>query len=416
MDIREYSKNYYAATGVPVMVFDKNRYLEDIYGFTEDIRPSDYIIGCILSDSGDTGFYESDSNFIYGYVRCMDKSFILGPFSALPVNRNLVNLFMSENTLPPSSADDIRHILSSVPMFFVSRLDALLTLFCSGLAGCRDVSPVTTGKATDSSLSDKAVRDSVETSYEDKEDRMEHGTYYFESQMLSYVKDGNPAGLVTFLEENVKNTSFNEGVVADTPLRQAKNIFIANVARTGKDSAIPGGMDIEEAYYLIDSYSQQCERLTSITDINNLNYHMLVEFAERVARSKLPASISDETYGCIMYVNGHLNEPIDVQDVADSINRSVSYISKKFKKELGFSVGQYIIHARINEAKSLLLYSEKTLSEISTYLCFSSQPYFQNVFKQVTGQTPLEYRKKQRLLGWTFRVKSDERPENDILS
>lgn len=35
-----------------------------------------------------------------------------------------------------------------------------------------------------------------------------------------------------------------------------------------------------------------------------------------------------------------------------------------------------------------------TLAEISSYLCFSSQSYFQNVFKKEYGVTPMQYRRQ----------------------
>jgi len=47
------------------------------------------------------------------------------------------------------------------------------------------------------------------------------------------------------------------------------------------------------------------------------------------------------------------------------------------------------------EAKNLLRYTGMTLTEISNYLHFSSQPYFQNVFKQYYGLTPAQYRQTQ---------------------
>jgi AraC-like DNA-binding protein len=45
------------------------------------------------------------------------------------------------------------------------------------------------------------------------------------------------------------------------------------------------------------------------------------------------------------------------------------------------------------EACDLLTYSHTPLSEISAYLGFSSQSYFQNVFKKQFGMTPMQYRK-----------------------
>lgn len=67
---------------------------------------------------------------------------------------------------------------------------------------------------------------------------------------------------------------------------------------------------------------------------------------------------------------------------------------KHFKEELGINIGAYIVRCKLEDAKGLLTYSDKSLTEISNYLCFSSQSYFQNVFKKKYGLTPLQYRKK----------------------
>ena len=76
---------------------------------------------------------------------------------------------------------------------------------------------------------------------------------------------------------------------------------------------------------------------------------------------------------------------------------------------IGISADREIVYDRINqrvdlmvqnglleEAKNLLSFTNKSLSEISNYLCFSSQAYFQNVFKKNYGMTPLQYRGNTR--------------------
>ena len=64
---------------------------------------------------------------------------------------------------------------------------------------------------------------------------------------------------------------------------------------------------------------------------------------------------------------------------------------RRFKEELVFQIGAFITRCKLEEAKSLLTYSEKSLAEISNFLCFSSQSYFQNVFKKQYGITPMQY-------------------------
>jgi AraC-like DNA-binding protein len=90
----------------------------------------------------------------------------------------------------------------------------------------------------------------------------------------------------------------------------------------------------------------------------------------------------------------HTNESIGVPELARYIKRSQSYIAAKFKKEMGITIGVYIMNCKLEESKSLLKYTGKSLAEISSYLGFSSQSYFQNVFKRKYGITPAVYRKQ----------------------
>lgn len=226
--------------------------------------------------------------------------------------------------------------------------------------------------------------------YDAKENDWEHNTFFFEQQLLDYVRRGEVILLKEFLQSTQQ--TLNEGVVADNPLRQAKNIFIGLISMIGKEGAIRGGVSIEETYQLIDVYIQECERLQSVDSIRKLQYDMILDFTKRVENAKIPGGYSGEVYACIQFIRAHSNKIITVDDVAAYINRSRSYISRKFKNELKNTIGFFIMHTKLEEAKSLLLYSDKSLSEISNYLGFSSQSYFQNLYKKKYGLTPGQFR------------------------
>ncbi len=221
-----------------------------------------------------------------------------------------------------------------------------------------------------------------------KENEYYHDTYYFEQAMLSFVEKGDLDGLKDFI---TNAPSMNAGQVSTDSLRQAKNLFISNVTLVTR-RAITGGLDIETAYQLSDSYILEAEKMSDIETITMLNFTCLLDFTRRVSEAKIPMGMSEEIYNVIQYIGNHVNKSISVEEIANELHIDRSTLSKKFKRELGFNISSYIMRRKLEEAKSLLNYSDKTISEISEYLCFSSQSYFQNVFKAQYGMTPKEYR------------------------
>lgn len=87
------------------------------------------------------------------------------------------------------------------------------------------------------------------------------------------------------------------------------------------------------------------------------------------------------------------HDPLTVGDVAAYVGFSKSYFSAYFKKTLGFSVSAFILRCKLEEGKELLQYTNKSISTISTFLCFSSQSHFQTAFKKQFGMTPNECRR-----------------------
>ncbi len=75
------------------------------------------------------------------------------------------------------------------------------------------------------------------------------------------------------------------------------------------------------------------------------------------------------------------------------LNKSYSYLSSLFSKAEGRTIEKYVILQRIERVKELLVYGEKTISEIAWYLGYSSSQYLSNQFKAETGFTPSQFRK-----------------------
>lgn len=73
---------------------------------------------------------------------------------------------------------------------------------------------------------------------------------------------------------------------------------------------------------------------------------------------------------------------------------SPSYLSHIFSKATGFSLWDYIIARRIEQAKHLLLSTDRKILDIAFECGFQNSVHFHKCFRSQTGLTPGEYREK----------------------
>jgi len=99
----------------------------------------------------------------------------------------------------------------------------------------------------------------------------------------------------------------------------------------------------------------------------------------------------------IIITKVHHSEVLDLktnwsQTLSSELNLDYNYLSALFSSVEGITIEHFIIKQKIERAKELLLYNELTLSEIAFNLGYSSVQYLSTQFKQVTGQTPSQFK------------------------
>ena len=219
-----------------------------------------------------------------------------------------------------------------------------------------------------------------------------HNTLSIENVLMEIISRGDTA----MLKEWISGApAIRGGTLAAEQLRQRKNLFVVTATLASR-AAIRGGMDPEDALSLSDRYIQSCEYLASPERITNLQYHMILEYTERVERvrhGRTPTPLALKTANFIQH---HLSEPITAQDVADELHLNRSYLTRWIKAETGETLTDFILKEKTEEAKRLLRYTDKSSAVIAAYLGFSSQSHFSRVFKKYAGVNPGEYREKGR--------------------
>jgi AraC-like DNA-binding protein len=215
-----------------------------------------------------------------------------------------------------------------------------------------------------------------------------HNTYDYERTLFSYLRHGQTEKLRNIL---TAQPTGRPGKIAYDELRQQKNLFICAVTLATR-AAVEGGMDKEAAFSLSDMYIQSIERLYDLNEISKLATRMLLDYSERVAETMRGGCNTQFSRNVHRYITMNLDHRISTAEIAQTLQINRAYLCEKFKQDTGKSVGIYISEQKINEAKRLLSVTDKPVVDISEHLGFSSQGYFQNVFKRATGKTPKQYR------------------------
>ncbi|MEG2082629.1 MAG: helix-turn-helix transcriptional regulator, partial [Oscillospiraceae bacterium] len=92
---------------------------------------------------------------------------------------------------------------------------------------------------------------------------------------------------------------------------------------------------------------------------------------------------------------GYENPDLSPLRIADEMGMSSAYLSRLFRESLGQSIGEYMNKVRVENAGRLLLSTDMTVEAIASAVGFGNPKYFFVVFKNTTGQTPLQFRQQQ---------------------
>lgn len=94
------------------------------------------------------------------------------------------------------------------------------------------------------------------------------------------------------------------------------------------------------------------------------------------------------------YLDNNFTDQINLDELAENFFISKFYLTREFKKTFGTTIIQYILNKRIEYAKELLTYTNKSIEEISEACGFNDQSYFSRQFRKAENTTCLAYRKK----------------------
>ena len=375
-------------SGIPVRVFCGD---EQVHYCSVVDLPCDPMLlhrEAIWAITDHIGYYMTPQFYYYGILNAADHRFVIGPTRQIPANdQELRELAF----LCKVSRDDTEDFCGAVKAIICMPLESLLLMLCSMNYMLNEekleLRDLTITEAEQDTIRAKATAQRSAPTGNTIEG---HNSYSQEQAILRIIRKGDTAALKAW---SANAPAIRGGIIAPNQLRQMKNMFIVTATLASR-AAIRGGLDVDDAFSFSDFYIQNCELLDTPEKITNLQYHMILEFTERVERLHLGSAPGKLAVAVANYVQHHMSETFSTEELAKALYLSRTHLSAKFHAETGIKLNDFILQEKTEEAKRLLRYTDRTSAAIGEYLGFSSQGHFSRVFKKYAGVSPSEYRGK----------------------
>jgi len=94
------------------------------------------------------------------------------------------------------------------------------------------------------------------------------------------------------------------------------------------------------------------------------------------------------------YVQDQLHQNITLKKISHLLHFNCAYLGQKFKHHENMTFNEYLLQQRMEKAKKLLIETDMRIYEIANKVGYSEVDWFYKKFKEYTGKSANEYRKK----------------------
>ncbi|MGG1598273.1 response regulator transcription factor [Paenibacillus naphthalenovorans] len=109
-------------------------------------------------------------------------------------------------------------------------------------------------------------------------------------------------------------------------------------------------------------------------------------------RSVLIGGVNKVIAKAAAYIETHFHEEVTLEQLAEHVGLSKSYLSSYFKKVTGESFIDYMLQLRVEKAKELFRQTNLKIYEVAEAVGFQDPKYFTKSFKRITGVSPNQYK------------------------
>ena len=406
----EYCKSIHELFNIPVMIYNrKNNEIET--GFLVDSEFSQtllsnpnitdrYLSTNIYSNEYQVSYYISDDKISFGSIKDKNSSYniYIGPCLLAEPTEQLMHSMLNRSNSPfkdnpDKYYDQIYSYIKKLPKFTIERFLWLLS-FTNNYLNQEVLDPenfyqtsISKNRIALETLSIKETPIDKQSSYK------QYNSYLQDIKTL--ILNGSINNIEEYWTINsnnfiniIKNLNNNDDL-----LRNDKNTFIQFISYYAS-ILMDNGISEKQIIELIEKYTQNVENAIVFQQIEQLYHDILIDFTNLINKINIENRTDNILLSkAINYIHDNISNPLTSLDIAEYVGISRGYLSSLFNNALKMKINDYINNEKIKLAMTLLSNTDNSIIDVSNYLGFSSQSYFQNIFKKHTGITPLQYKR-----------------------
>lgn len=398
----------YYFSDMDTVILDKNWTVVWEYGqnqLSEPLQPYLNVLQDHLKQDQEEVVYDvlfhSDAlkiNYISAKLYNEEKIFIgiimVGPFLLEKPSDSMIHDVLFENQLPISLKHSITQYYLSLPLISKYKADMIAEFLGYHTANIYQLStykPII-GKAAVLDKKNSDIFSIPHHGHSEISVETIEKTYESQNELMKAVEHGDISKAEKLMKEDISFDSKIPDRIPNDPLRSEKNLaFTYNtVLRIAGER---GGLHPQYIHSISEKYAIQIEKTASIQQLADLRIVMLREYCEAVRKY----SLKDYSYlirKAIEYIRFHLEQELNLDTISEAIHSSTYELSRKFKKETGQSLTDYINKLRIKEALYMMENHNLSITDIAYMTGFNDVNYFTKVFKKYNKMTPSSYRKQ----------------------
>lgn len=313
---------------------------------------------------------------------------VVGPFTTTALTSQSITTILSRNRLTTSEQHQFIQFYNALPMLSPAEVAATGTVVVNlwrrplKTPTCQALTATPTLAPTPPQTSPKTTT-------------VTH-RYQIEAQLMAVVSAGDTAHIGDYFQPMTAIITLFQNRLPRQPLRACKNMCL--VSNTlNRIAARQGGVHPLYLDSISAKYAQLIEHQRTIDGLKQLTVAMLTDYTQLV-KDQATVGYSPLIRRTIDYVSLHLGHPLKVATIAAALNTTAAYLSRRFKQETTQLLTHFIVQQRLQRAKTYLLTTTTSITDIALLVGFADSASFTKQFKRFTNMTPSAYRRHPQSL------------------